>query len=146
MRPHRAHCKAAIATKAKDEALYVHAIQETHDSTVFVSKKGNSSPGDGGMKRKSGCDEEWNRTRKDMRMINKSSVTFERAGLEEGNKVDKRRHNRGASVRQSYGSRYKVNFVDEISEAINQDPDMNVTRYLKEYMKCTDSQAQKLRN
>jgi len=81
-----------------------------------------------------------------MRAINKSSVTFERAGLEEGNKVDKRRHNRGASVRQSYGSRYKVNFVDEISEAINQDPDMNVTRYLKECIKCTDSQAEKLRN
>ena len=49
-------------------------------------------------------------------------------------------------MRQSYGSRYKVNFVDEISEAINQDPDMNVTRYLKECMKCTDSQAEKLRN
>ena len=48
-------------------------------------------------------------------MMDKSSVTFERAGLEEGAKLDKRSSNRGDSVRQSYNSQYKVNFMDEIS-------------------------------
>ena len=71
---YRSPCKAAIVKQAEDEALYIHDIQDTHSSTVFVSKKGNSSPGDGGMKRKNGCDEEWNRTRKDLRMMDKSSV------------------------------------------------------------------------
>ena len=36
--------------------------------------------------------------------------------------------------------------MDEISEALNHDCDMNVTKYLREYMKCTESQVEKLRN
>ena len=140
---HRVHCKAAITKQAKDEALCMKETQDTHDSTVFIPN--NVSGGDV-KTRKSTGDAERNRTRKDLRMMDDSSVMLDRAGFEEGIKQDKRSSNRGASVRQSYTSRYKVNFVEEISEAMNQDPAMNVTRYLKECLKCTDSQGEKLRN
>ena len=36
---YRSPCKAAIVKQAEDEALYIHDIQDTHYSTVFVSKK-----------------------------------------------------------------------------------------------------------
>ena len=143
---HRAHCQAAIATQAKHEAIYKKEILDTHDNTVFICNEEDNSSSGGGQKRKKDSNKERDRTRMDMRMIDKSSNTFEVAGLNEGITLDRRSSNRGATVRQAYTSRYKVNFVDEISEALNHDCDMNVTKYLREYMKCTESQVEKLRN
>ena len=156
---HRINCEAAIANKAKDELTFQQDLQKNHDTTVFLQKHKSQEGNTGGTKRKP-AEEKRNATRKDIRSEDRSCVVIRIDNEDDdeddnhdevapGRKpIDKRKFNRGCAKRiLRYSSRHKVDWVNEVDEAMNQDPDiLGVTEYCREKLQCCEKEVMKLRN
>ena len=62
-------------------------------------------------------------------------------------KEDGRANNRGSSLHQAHSSGEKVDFVEGVNEAMDEDSNLTVTQYFKESLKCTGAvELERLRN
>ena len=90
-------------------------------------------------------DKRKNSAEKDSRLITASDTTNDR--IQTLPKTDMRKHNRGASIRTSFTSREKVQFVDSVEEYLTEferNNDRTVMSYFRDIKACRPSEVQKM--
>ena len=107
-------------------------VERTHNTTLFHGTRS--------------ADERWNQARSDYRLQNEQSGTAVSNTRIQAPILDGRKTNRGCAVRQNWSSRQKVEFVDEVIQAINEGVAGSVTEYYRDVMKCVPAEVERLRN
>ena len=155
---HKLSCNVAIAKREKDDNERMEEIKATHDRTVFSICNDKTAGGGGSITRA-------RVTRKNNDRVNiRSSSSRERSSVAIGaavgsaqgsdsdsndsndHHVDGRSNNRGSAIRKSHTSREKVNFVEMVSEGMEENNCPSVRSYFADVMELRIHEVEKFGN